>query len=128
MSSLDDFAASGQPTDHYLMPCQVGLADKQNILEAINLALFNLNNEEEDQNLKSTGQQLLIVTAGFGAYRINANVIEPTKSRVILGGIPIQLISMNQRPPYKTPLLVNCCTYANPFKNFRNMLAQKLGS
>jgi len=109
------------------MDCKVGSAEKQNILEAINLALFNLNNEEEDQNLKSTGQQLLIVTAGQGAYRINANVIEPTKSRVLLGGIPIQLISMKERPPYKTPLLVNCCTYANPFKNFKNMLASKLG-
>jgi hypothetical protein len=35
-----------------MMGCQVGNAEKQNILEAINLALFNLNNEEEDQNLK----------------------------------------------------------------------------
>ena len=99
-----------------MLDCKIGGAEKQNILEAINLALFNLNNEEEDQNLKSTGQQLLIVTAGYGAYRINANVTEPTKSRVLLGGIPIQLISLNHKPPYQTPLLVNCCTYANPFK------------
>ena len=98
------------------MDCKVAVSDKQNILEAINLALFNLNNEEEDQNLKSTGQHLLIVTAGCGTYRINANVIEPTKSRVVLGGIPIQLISLNHKPPYTTPLLINCCTYANPFK------------
>ena len=32
---------------------------------------------------------MLVVTAGFGAYRINANIVEPTKSRVLLGGIPI---------------------------------------
>jgi hypothetical protein len=38
---------------------------------------------------------MLIITAGHGVYRINANVIEPTKSRVVLGGIPIQLISLN---------------------------------
>ena len=56
------------------------------------------------------------MTAGYGAYRINANVIEPTKSRVLLGGIPIQLISLNHKPAYKTPLLINCCTYTNPFK------------
>jgi hypothetical protein len=60
---------------------------------------------------------LLIVTAGVGTYRINANVIEPTKSRVLLGGIPIQMISLNTKPPYKTPLFVNCCTYDNPFKS-----------
>lgn len=99
-----------------MMSCQLGNAEKQNILEAINLALFNLNNEEEDQNLRQTGQQLLIITAGYGAYRINANVVEPTKSRVLLGGIPIQLISLNRKPAYRTPLLINCCTYANPFK------------
>jgi hypothetical protein len=33
---------------HYLLDCWVGNAEKQSILEAINLALFNLNNEEED--------------------------------------------------------------------------------
>lgn len=59
---------------------------------------------------------MLIITAGHGVYRINANVIEPTKSRVVLGGIPIQLISLNQQPPFKTPLLISCCTYTNPFK------------
>jgi len=33
---------------HYLIDCRLGNAEKMNILEAINLALFNLNNEEED--------------------------------------------------------------------------------
>jgi len=71
------------------MECELGIAEKQNILEAINLSLFNLNNEEIDQNLRNTGQQLMIVTAGHGAYRVNIDIIEPTKSRIILGGIPI---------------------------------------
>lgn len=58
VSSMDDLHHSTnqfESVPHYLMDCKVGSADKQNILEAINLALFNLNNEEEDQNLKSTG-------------------------------------------------------------------------
>ncbi len=32
---------------------------------------------------------MLIVTAGSGAYRVNAEIVNPTKSRVLLGGIPI---------------------------------------
>jgi hypothetical protein len=32
---------------------------------------------------------LIIVSAGKGYYKINADIIEPTKSRVLLGGIPI---------------------------------------
>ncbi|CDW71794.1 UNKNOWN [Stylonychia lemnae] len=102
--------------NHYLIECKLGNAEKMNILEAINLALFNLNNEEEDQNLKTTGQQLMIITGGTGQYRVNADIVEPTKSRVLLGGVPIQIISLNKKPAYKTPLLINCCTYKNPFK------------
>ena len=41
-----------EESSHYLLRCKLGNAEKQNILEAINLSLFNLNNEEEDQNLK----------------------------------------------------------------------------
>lgn len=59
---------------------------------------------------------MLIVTAGSGAYRVNAEIVNPTKSRVLLGGIPIQIVSMSKKPPYQTPLLINCCTYQNPFK------------
>lgn len=33
---------------HYLLDCELGNSEKQNILEAINLSLFNLNNEEID--------------------------------------------------------------------------------
>ena len=47
---------------------------------------------------------------------MNANIVDPTKSRVLLGGIPIQIISLNRKPAYQTPLLINCCTYKNPFK------------
>mmetsp|Transcript_5925 Transcript_5925/g.5346 ORF Transcript_5925/g.5346 Transcript_5925/m.5346 type:complete len:105 (-) Transcript_5925:234-548(-) len=62
-----------------------------------------------------TGQQLMIISSGYGAYRVNAESIGPTKSRVILGGIPVHLICLNKRPKYKTPLLINCCDYKCPF-------------
>ena len=58
-------------------------------MEAINLTLFNLNNENMDQNLKKTGHKLIILTAGNGFYRVNSEMISPTKSRVLLGGTPI---------------------------------------
>ena len=53
------------------------------------MSLFNLNNENIDQNLKKTGHSLIIVTAGTGAYRVNTEIINPTKSRVLIGGTPI---------------------------------------
>jgi hypothetical protein len=37
------------------LPCELGSSEKCNLLEAINLSLFNLNNEEIDLNLRTTG-------------------------------------------------------------------------
>jgi len=45
--------------------------------------------------LKKTGHQLIIVTAGQGVYRVNANMINHTKSRALLGGTPVHLVSLS---------------------------------
>ena len=95
----------------YLMPSELADSDKCNILEAINLALFNQNNAEIDINLRTTGTYLMILTAGCATYRVNSDIISPTKSRILLGGIPVHMISFAKEPPYKTPLLIKCCSY-----------------
>jgi hypothetical protein len=74
-----------------------------------------LINEDIDQNLKITGSQLLILTAGSGSYRVNPGMVSPTKDRIILGGLPILMISFAQQPPYKTPLFISSQQYENPF-------------
>lgn len=108
----------------HIIDCQIGSSEKCQLLEAINLSLFNLNNENMDQNLKKTGHQLVILTAGTGSYRVNADMINPTKSRALLGGTPIQIVSFQMRPPFQTPLLIRCCTYKNPFET-QNKLQEK---
>lgn len=42
----------------------------------------------------------MIITAGYGTYRVNAEAVGPTKSRALLGGIPIQIVSLNKKPSY----------------------------
>ena len=83
-----------------MLPCELADSDKSNILEAINLALFNLNNEEIDINLRATGCQLIILSAGSATYRVNKDIISPTKSRLLLGGTPVALICLTKEPPY----------------------------
>lgn len=75
--------------DCFRLPCELGDSERTNILEAINLALFNLNNEEVDQNLRTTGTQMLLLTAGQATYRVNSAIISPTKSRLLLGGVQV---------------------------------------
>lgn len=98
------------------LPCELGDSVRTNILEVINLALFNLNNEETDLNLRTTGTQMIILTAGMATYRVNSGIISPTKERILLGGVQVKLISFAREPPYKTPLLIKCCHYKNPFE------------
>ena len=75
-----------------------------------------------------TGTQLMILTAGQGTYRVNANIVSPTKSRCLLGGLPVQMVSFARKPPYRTPLLINCCSYSNPFKREdRGLVTEKDG-
>ena len=45
----------GQNSKHYMPPCQLANSEKTNILEALNISLFQLNNEDINQNLKTTG-------------------------------------------------------------------------
>jgi len=52
---------------------------------------------------------LNILSAGLGTYRINTDVVEPTKQRCLLGGIVVNIISFARSPPYKTPILIKCC-------------------
>ena len=110
----------------YLLPCELGDSDKCNLLEAINLALFNQNNQEIDLNLRTTGTYMMILTAGCATYRVNSDIITPTKSRILLGGIPVHMVSFAKEPPYKTPLLIKCCSYQNPFQ--RKNVAQHFTS
>ena len=98
------------------LPCELGDSERTNILEVINLALFNLNNEETDLNLRTTGTQMLLLTAGMATYRVNSGIISPTKERLLLGGVQVRLISFAREPPYKTPILIKCCRYTNPFE------------
>lgn len=99
-----------------MLPCELGESERTNILEVMNLALFNLNNEEVDINLRTTGTQMLILTAGMATYRVNGGIIAPTKSRMLLGGVQVRMISFAREPPYPTPLLISCCKYTNPFE------------
>jgi hypothetical protein len=50
-----DWAYATQTKDCFRLPCELGDSLRTNILEAINLALFNLNNDETDLDLRKTG-------------------------------------------------------------------------
>jgi len=52
---------------------------------------------------------MLMLTAGMATYRVNSEIIAPTKGRIILGGVPVKMISFAREPPYPTPLLIECC-------------------
>jgi hypothetical protein len=117
--------ADEKPT-HQFIECVLGCSEKCQILEAINLTLFNLNNENMDQNLKKTGHQLLILIAGTGSFKINAEMLEPTKSRALLGGTPITIVSFAMRPPFQTPLMIRCCTYKNPFETHQKLVQKEV--
>jgi len=77
----------------YLLPCVLAASKQSCILEAINLTLFELVNEDIDQKLKMTGCSLMLLTAGAATYKVNPDIISPTKGRCILGGLPVHLIS-----------------------------------
>ena len=111
---MDKPAEIKQP---YMLECELSESSNSNLLEAMNLALFNQGNQEVDINLKMTGVSMMILTAGCATYKVNSDIISPTKSRVILSGIPVHMISFSKEPPYQTPLLIKCCEYRNPFSS-----------
>lgn len=74
---------------NFMLPSELSTSEKSNLLESINVCMFHLINEDTDKSLKCTGINLLLLTAGQGTYRVNTEIISPTKQRVILSGLPI---------------------------------------
>jgi len=83
---------------------KVSSAAEGNILEAINLAINVFEKHYIDCNFLMTGQQVVIVTAGTGAFQVDHELTRLTKERIIDGGIGADLICLTQQPPHAVPL------------------------
>jgi hypothetical protein len=68
-----------------------------NFLEGVNLAVRHLN---IDQSTKHVGQQIMVVSAGSGCYKVCPDIAIPTRRRILTGGVSVRIVSLH-KPPEK---------------------------
>lgn len=89
---LNSTAADGAPSLVYSVTDGAG-----NFLEMINLGLLMHDRRHIDRDLTTTGQHILVITAGAGVYEVDERLARLTKQRMI--DIGIGAPSCASRPP-----------------------------
>jgi len=82
-----------------------------NILEAMNIAIDELDSSHVDRSLTTTGRNIVVFNAGSGVMRVNRNLARITKRRMMDSGIGADVISVASPPIHIVPLFI----YESPF-------------
>jgi hypothetical protein len=84
-------------------------ASNGNVLEAINSALNLLDKHYMDRDLNRTGNCVVVISPGTGAFVVKPDISLITKQRMIDGGVGIDFVSLSQPPLHAVPLFhVEC--------------------
>lgn len=81
-----------------------GLSSEINVLEAINTTLNLLDKHYMDRDLLRTGNSIVLISPGCGFYKVDPQLAQITKQRMMDTGIGMDLICLSQPPLHVTPL------------------------
>jgi hypothetical protein len=81
-------------------------ATNGNVLEAINTTLNVLTKHYMDRDLNRTGNNIVMITAGTGVFKVDSKLAQITKQRMMDNGIGLDLVSLSQPPLHAAPLFV----------------------
>jgi hypothetical protein len=98
--AVPEFEIAGQPTS----------AINGNVLEAINLASSQFQQDYIDRDLVRTGISVVVVTPGVGYFEVDYNMLKQTTEALVQNGIGIDLVSLARMPLHSVPLF----KYQNP--------------
>ncbi|WFD34191.1 vacuolar membrane-associated protein iml1 [Malassezia cuniculi] len=79
-------------------------AHEGNILETINMALNQFENQHIDRDLTRTGVEVMIVTAGTGHFAVDSTLLRLTTQRVADMGVALDLVCLTNMPLHLVPL------------------------
>lgn len=77
-----------------------------NVLEAINVTLNMLDKHFMDRDLYRSGQNIVMITAGYGVFQVDPNLARITKQRMMDNGIGMDMMSLATPPLHGVPLFI----------------------
>jgi Vacuolar membrane-associated protein Iml1 len=103
----DDAAASSSASPgSSLVQGMPSLAAQGNFLEAVNLCLNTFERHHMDRDLHRMGQNIIVLTAGPGAFEVDHTLSQMTKQRMMDNGIGCDIVSMARPPLHLVPLFI----------------------
>lgn len=82
------------------------LSSRGNFLEAINLALNIFERHHIDRDIGRMGQNIVVLTAGDGAFEVDPALAQMTKQRMMDGGEGCDIVCMARPPLHNVPLFI----------------------
>jgi hypothetical protein len=89
--------------DHGLYRCPSPAAEG-NMLEAVNLVVSVFEKHYIDRDLGLTGQNIAVITAGKGLFKVDPLLARMTSNRMVDSGIGCDVVSMARPPLHRVPL------------------------
>ena len=88
------------------LPGRLSASRESCVLEVINVALNRFEYHTQDRKLVNTGQCILVVSAGVGAYQSTSTTVKLTKERITNSAVILDIVSVNHKPLHISPVFV----------------------
>lgn len=82
-------------------------SQRGNLLEALNISLKHFSRHHIDRDLYRMGQNIIVVTAGTGAFEVDPKLAQVTKQGFLDLGIGCDIVSLAPPPCHNVPLFIS---------------------
>lgn len=99
-------ATKGNGREVQRLPGRLASSREVCLLETVNIALNRFEYHAQDRKLVNTGQCILAISAGVGAYQATPTLVKLTKERITNSAVIFDIVSVNQKPLHQVPVFV----------------------
>lgn len=99
-------ATKGKGREVERLPGRLAASRESCLLETVNIALNRFEYHTQDRKLVNTGQCILVISAGVGAYQATPALVKLTKERITNSAVILDIVSVNQKPLHQVPVFV----------------------